>query len=80
MREYYRARLKIKNSREITLSNLPFRAGQVVEVLVLADDEERQAAVKELEALFKETQALPHIQALTDEEIAAEIAAYRNGQ
>lgn len=30
-----------------------------------------------LKALFKETQSLPQAQAITEEEIAAEIAAYR---
>ena len=58
------------------LSNLPFRSGQVVEVLVLAD-EERENAVKELQALFKETQSLPQARSITEEEIRAEIEAYR---
>jgi hypothetical protein len=33
-----------------------------------------------LKALFKETQALPQAKTITEEEIAAEIAAYRAGK
>ncbi len=49
--------------------------GQRVEVVVLASEE--NAPLVELQSLLAETQALPQIQTLTDEEIAAEIAAYR---
>ena len=45
-------------------------------MLVLAD-EERENAVKELQALFKETQSLPQARSITEEEIRAEIEAYR---
>jgi len=76
----YRTIIKIKDPRQIILSNLPFRPGQVVEILVLAQDEEREAAVQEFKALFKETQSLPQVQALTDEDILAEIEAYRSGK
>jgi len=76
----YRTKIKIKDPKKIILSNLPFRSGQVVEVLVLAQDEERETAVKELKALFKETQSLPQVKALSDEDILAEIEAYRSGK
>ena len=74
----YRTKIKIKDPGELVLSNLPFRSGQVVEVLVLAE-EERENAVKELKALFKETQSLPQARTITEEEIRAEIEAYRSG-
>ena len=61
------------------LSDLPFRSGQIVEILVLAE-EDRENAVKELKALFKETQSLPQAKTLTDEDIRAEIEAYRSGK
>lgn len=76
----YRTKIKIKDPKQIILSNLPFRSGQVVEVLVLAQDEDREAAVNELKALFKETQSLPQVKALSDEDILAEIEAYRSGK
>ena len=76
----YRTHLVIENPQQITFSNLPFRAGQYVEVLFLAHDESRAAAVQELKALLKETQSLPQIQALSEDDIVAEIAAYRSRQ
>ena len=78
--EAYRTKIKIKDPKQVILSNLPFRSGQVVEIVVLAQDEDRAAAVAEFKALFKETQALPQVQALTDEDILAEIEAYRRGE
>ncbi len=76
----YRTKIKIKDPKQIILSNLPFRSGQVVEVLVLAQDEDREAAVNELKALFKETQSLPQVRTLSDKDILAEIEAYRSSK
>lgn len=78
--EAYRTKIKINDSKQVILSNLPFRSGQVVEIVVLAEDENRNAAVDEFKALFKETQSLPQARALTEEEILAEIEAYRRGE
>lgn len=36
--------------------------------------------IQSVKALFQESQALPQAQAITEDEIAAEIAAYRAGQ
>ncbi|MBE7436136.1 MAG: hypothetical protein HS100_19630 [Anaerolineales bacterium] len=78
--EAYRTKIKIKDPKQVILSNLPFRSGQVVEIVVSVPDEDRKAAVEEFKALFKETQSLPQVQALTEEEILAEIEAYRRGE
>lgn len=43
-------------------------------------DEERMALVDELKQLFKETQELYKDNPITDEEIQAEIDAYRRGE
>ena len=75
----YRTHLIIKDPQHVTLSNLPFDSGQYVEVLFLAR-ESRATQVQELTALLRETQSLPQAQVLSEDEIAAEIAAYRNGQ
>jgi hypothetical protein len=48
----YRTHLVIENPQQITFSNLPFHAGQYVEVLFLAHDESRAAAMQELKALL----------------------------
>jgi hypothetical protein len=42
--------------------------------------EERMAQVKDLKQLFKETQAIHANNPLTDEEISAEVEAYRRGE
>ena len=76
----YRTHLVIENPQQVTFSNLPFQPGQYVEVLFLAYDESRAAAVQELKALLKETQSLSQIQALSEDDIVAEIAAYRSRQ
>ena len=75
----YRTHIVIKDPHNVTVPNVPFRPGQHVEVLFLAQDE-IDADLTKLQALFKDTHSLPQIQTLTEEEIAAEVAAYRRGQ
>ena len=56
--------------------------GTLVEVIVLVEKtsaEDRADLARRLEALFKEIQSLPGAQTITEEQIAAEIAAYRAG-
>ena len=76
----YRQYTTVQASRQIVLSNVPFQPGQRVEVVLIAEEERPAARVQELRALFKATQALPQAQTITEEEIAAEIAAYRAGR
>lgn len=76
----YREYITVQESKQIVLSNVPFQPGQRVEVVLIAEEERPAARVQELRALFKATQALPQAQAITEEEIAAEIAAYRAGR
>ena len=40
----------------------------------------RSPAVQQLESLLQETRSFPQVQELTEEDIAAEVAAYRSGQ
>jgi hypothetical protein len=49
-------------------------------VLVENKPEKSQAQAKEWKALFKETQSMPQAKQISEEEIAAEIAAYRAQQ
>jgi hypothetical protein len=76
----YKQYVTIKDPAKIELSGLPFRAGQRVEVVMIAEDDDRTARVQELKALFRSTQALPQIKAITDEMIAEEVEAYRAGR
>ena len=76
----YRQYVTVQKSKQIVLSDLPFLPGQRVEVVVIAEDQPAANRVRELRELFQATQALPQAQALSEEEIAAEIAAYRAAQ
>jgi len=76
----YRQYTTVQESKQIILSDVPFQPGQRVEVVLIAEEERPAARVQELRALFKATQALPQAQTITEEEIAAEIAAYRAGR
>lgn len=76
----YRTYLTITDPRQLVITDLPFSTGQRVEVLLLAQEEGRIKPVRELESLLKETQAIGRTEGLTEEDISAEIAAYRSGQ
>lgn len=76
----YRTYLTVTDAKQVVLNDVPFQPGQRVEVLVLTKNDVNGTVVQEFQTLLEETQALPHIQALTDEEIAAEVASFRNEQ
>jgi len=73
----YKKYVTIKDPSKIELTGLPFRPGQRVEVVMIAEDEERETRVEKLRALFKKTQALPQAQAISEDVIAEEIEEYR---
>ena len=74
----YRTYATVTDPQNLLLINLPFKPGQRVEVLVLVDDSDRVATLNAFDQAFKATQALPHIQSLTDADIEVEIAANRS--
>lgn len=65
----------IQNPKSLVLKDLPFQTGQRVEIVMIADDTD--AGLADLQALFRDTQALPSARSIREEEIDAEIAAYR---
>jgi len=71
--------ITITDPARLELTNLPFRKGQRVEVVMIADDNDKATRLDELRTLFNTTQALPQIQAISDEMIGEEIEAYRAG-
>jgi len=75
----YKKYVTIKDPKNLVLKGLPFRAGQRVEVVMIAD-EEQKARVQELQKLLKKTQKLPKAKAISENEIAEEIKAYRAGR
>jgi hypothetical protein len=69
--------LTIDASHNLLLSDLPYRAGEKLTIIVIAENELQQRQQK-WQSFFKKLQALPVAQSLTDEDIAAEIEAYRD--
>jgi hypothetical protein len=69
--------LTIDGSHNLLLSNLPYRAGQKLTVIIMAEDE-LQHRQQKWKSFFKQLQAGPVAQSLTEDDIAAEIDAYRN--
>ncbi|MBI5634761.1 MAG: hypothetical protein HZA15_14935 [Nitrospirae bacterium] len=73
----YKRVVTVKEAGSIVLKDLPLQQGQRVEVVVFADEEGQKERLKNLRALLKETQGLPQAKAISDDEIAEEVAAYR---
>ena len=76
----YRKKVIVRPDGRIEIPEPILKPGTEAEVIVLVESETAEARVEEWKALFKETQALPQAQTITEEDIAAEIAAYRAGK
>jgi len=76
----YKKHITIDDPMKLVLSDLPFQPGQRVEIVLTAEDGEREKRVQELRMLLKKTQALPQARTVTDDMIAEEVAAYRAGK
>ena len=74
----YRTHVLIEDPERVVLPKVPFRPGQRVEVILLAEDRTRLST--ELGELFRHTQSLPQSRTVTEDEILAEIAACREGR
>jgi len=73
----YKTHLTVKDPKRVVLTDIPFSAGERIEVLILREDSSDNA-VRDFGLLLKETQSLPQARAISEADIAAEIAAYRN--
>lgn len=67
----------VQKPKRIVLENVPFEPGERVEVVLLAAEQAETEEQSQMKALFRETQDLPQSRTITEEEIAAEIDAYR---
>ncbi|TAN41847.1 MAG: hypothetical protein EPN22_13990 [Nitrospirae bacterium] len=76
----YKKYITVNEPGQIVLNGLPFQTGQRVEVVLIAEDEDRNARIAELKTLFKRTQDLPASRSLSEQEIAEEVAEYRSGR
>ena len=70
----------VEDPERVVLSGLPFRRGQRVEIVMIAEDELNRPAAEELRQLLRETQQLPAAKAVSEDQIAEEIAVYRAGR
>ncbi len=75
----YKTYVEVGASGRVVLEHLPFPKGALVEVLVL-DQRAQSGEAEDWRALFKEIQALPQSQAMTDAEIDKEVDDYRRGR
>ncbi len=84
MKNAIRQTVKVKPGGVIEIRSPELTPGTLAEVIVLLEPPEvesvRQARIRELAALFNATQSLPQAQAISEDEIAAEIVAYRAAQ
>lgn len=51
----YKQYLTIEDPNHMVLSGLPFKPGQRVEVIILAEDKERETLAEKVRQLFKQT-------------------------
>ena len=80
--ETFRIRTTVSKDGKLSIKGLPFRPGAKVEVIVREEVKKvsaskRKALAGDLQTLFKEIQSLPQAKSITEEEIVAEITAYR---
>lgn len=73
----YKKYVTIKDPAKIILTDLPFRSGQKIEIVCIAEDNKQAESVKKLKSLFKKTQRLAQAKAISEDEIREEIEAYR---
>ncbi|WP_193198313.1 hypothetical protein [Nostoc sp. MG11] len=76
----YKKYITITDPKQVILFDLPFQAGQRVEIIILAEENPRASISKKLIDLFDKTQSIPGVQDISKAEIAAEIEAYRRGE
>ncbi len=76
----YRTIITVGEPGQIVLTNVPVKTGDRVEVVVRPCDLERQRRSDAFQQLLKDTKALPQLKNLTEADITAEVAAFRNGQ
>jgi hypothetical protein len=78
----YRKKATVRPDGRIEIKTPSLKPGTRTEVIVLVENkpEKSQAQAKEWKALFKKTQSMPQAKQISEEEIAAEIAAYRAQQ
>lgn len=76
----YKKLITIEDPNNVVLSDLPFQPRQRVEITISVEDNSRAEISQKFRNLFDKTQEIPGVQEITEEEIAAEIEAYRRSE
>jgi len=76
----YRKQIIIQDPARLVLSDLPFSPGERVEIQIESESLPKTEAAHEWKALFEQIDKSPDVRRISEEEIAAEIAAYRAGK
>lgn len=80
----YRTSVTITDPKQVVVKDVPFSVGDQVEVIIRPLDDaitkKRAALLTRLNDLFQRTQEQAAAAGITDEDIAAEIDAYRSGR
>lgn len=76
----YKKYVVVEDPHRVVLSDLPFEAGQRIEVVMIADEPQAAIHLESLHTLLTSTQALPQARTLTEADIAAEVEAARAGR
>ena len=70
----------VEDPERVVLSGLPFRRGQRIEIVMIAEEERPNRKNKELRQVLRATQRIPAARRVSEKKIAEEIAAYRAGR
>ena len=76
----YKTQTTITKERQLVVSDMPFDAGEEVEIVVRAKNGDGAPQGSGLRDLFKATQSIPQAQVLSEEDIIREVEAFRNGR
>jgi hypothetical protein len=76
----YKTYAQIDASGRMVLEDLPFRAGTLVEVLLVDQARQAEERAASWQALMRHVQGLPQSQDITEDDIAAEVEAVRSGR
>ena len=76
----YKTYVEVDTAGRVVLEHLPFRAGSLVEVLIVDPSQQPDEGAESLRALFRYIRGLPQSQGITDADIAKEVDDYRSGR
>ncbi len=78
--QLYRTVITVDDPHQIVLNNVPVQPGDRVEVVVRPQNDQEPEVAERTKQLLQKTHLLPQLESISEADIAAEIAACRNGQ